>query len=183
MKNNIESKLETVNDKLPIDSQISIMKFSEVQKYLRNCFTTNSIQGLLLRIDLVNSFDDHVEVIFKSGRKIKAFFDGHYEKYNINGKLCSKGGFGTSRGIHNGHIRINADGVGISLERLILIAVDIKANKVAISYKGLEAKFLDGSGNIDMAERLMIKPNFNPHNLKWCVKADNIKLSNMIKKR
>ena len=180
--NNIESKLEAFNDKLPVGLKISIMKFCDVQKYLKSYSSTNNIQWFLLKVDHVERFEDHVEVFFKNKRKINAFFDGHYEKYDINGNKRSTGGVGTPRGIDNGRVKISIDGMNILLERLILIACDIHADKVAVSYKGLEANVLDGSGNVDTAERLMIKPNFSPDNLEWCLKSDNVRHSHMIKK-
>lgn len=175
------SKLEQLNSRLPNTSKISIMRFSDIKDYLMNYPTLDNIQRLLLNIEGAKCFTDHVEIKFINGRVFKAFYDGHYEKYDINGILRSKGGYGTSKGIHNGRIKPKVDYIHIYLEKLILLACDIADDKVAISYKGLEANVLDGSGNIDTAERLMIKPNFSPYNLEWCFKSENVSHSHMIK--
>lgn len=176
------NKAEQFNETLPVNARTCIMKFDEVQSVIKDTKDMDKIQWIVLIIDSAKRFEDHVEVNFKCGRKIKAYYDGHYEKFDINGKLRSKGGFGTSRGIGKGRIKLKVEGIDMHLERLILIACDIADNKVALSYKNWEANVLDSSGNIDTAERLRIKTDLSPSNLEWCLKSDNVKHEHTMKK-
>lgn len=177
-----KSKAEQFNETLPVSARTCIMKLDEVQSVIKDTKDIDKIQRIVLIIDTAKRFKDHVEVKFKCGRKINAYYDGHYEKFDVNGNLRSKGGFGTSRGIDKGHTKLKVEGIDMHLERLILIACDIADNKVALSYKDWEANVLDNSGNIDTAERLNIKTDLSPSNLEWCSKSDNVRHEHTMKK-
>ncbi|MGB4093054.1 MAG: hypothetical protein WBK46_14125 [Ruminococcus flavefaciens] len=119
-----------------------------------------------------------VELIF--GNMIKVYFDGHYEKFNCKGKLCSTGGFNTGISVYNDRPWLTINGIRISFERIILLANDIKNNRVAASYKDLEANVKDCTGNISTAIKFNRTPNFNIYNLEWCTKSQNVKHYHMI---
>ena len=133
-----------------------------------------NIEEMIATIDYVLPEPNGVTVVFESGRKIKCCFNGTYVKYDRTGRLSSIGGFETGRCIENYHVKIWIDGQAIFLERLIAIATDILQDELPISYTGWEANVMDGTGSIKTAVKLKVPVNFNPFNIEWCLKSDNV---------
>ena len=182
MKIKVGMGAEDFNNTLPISAQVNIVSLSVFKALMDSFQLPNKTQRFIMKIESVKLFKDHIEIFFNHGSKVKAFFNGQYQKYDVNGNLRSTGGIGTTRGVHKGRVKLKIEGIEMYLERLILIGCDIANGEVAISYKGWEANVMDGSGNRETAEKLGIKQNYSPENLEWCLKHDNAVHGNMIKK-
>ncbi|MBR1591617.1 MAG: hypothetical protein IJ666_01215 [Ruminococcus sp.] len=175
-------KAKDFNYTLPVMAQTQILDLDMFQKAFDVWACPDSTQMMISEIKSAEINNNCAVVEFKSGSKIIAYYDGHYEKFNKNGKLQSTGGFGTTRGVHKHTVKLKVEGCEMHLERFILIACDVARNEIALSYKGWEANVMDGSASEKTAKYLGIPTNFKPDNLEWCLKSDNVFHGSMIKK-
>ena len=164
------------NDSLSPQAQTTIVDFPTFKNRNIPIFGVKkkNIEEMIATIDYVLPEPDCITVVFESGRKIKCCFNGTYVKYDRTGRLSSVGGVFNGKCIENQHVKIWFDGQAIFLERMIAIATDILQNELPISYTGWEANVLDGSGSIKTTEKLGILSNYNPFNIEWCLKSDNV---------
>ena len=164
------------NDSLSPEVQTTIVDFPtfKMNNYPTWGKKLQSVDEMIATIKYVVPMQNNITVVFESGRKVECYFDGTYKRYNRIGGLSSVGGFETGRCIENYHVKIWIDGQAIFLERLIAIATDILQNELPISYTSWEANMMDGTGSIKTAVRLKVPVNFNPFNIEWCQKSDNV---------
>lgn len=161
------------NAELSKQARTKIVNFEDFIKMNHTTGGFKSTENMIAAIKEVKPVEKGLAVQFESGRCIKLNYNGTYEKYRVDGKLASIGGYGTGKGIYKGHVLLRIDGIAIFLERFIAICGDILQDEMALSYKGWDANVMDGSGSSITSKKLDIPMNFNPDNIEWCLRSDN----------
>lgn len=162
---------------LPTGQMTRLVSFKEFKKYHQEYPMTNcpTFERVIAEIDDVDVTKSMVSIYFDDGSSMNIFYDGYYERYNRSGKCQSTGGTGTMRGINwkNHHLQIRIYGKAILLERLVAVCCDIFNDTMPLSYNGLVANVMDGTGSLKTAEWFNCPLNIEPDNIEWCSFSGN----------
>ena len=140
----------------------------------------NGIDALVASIDRVYQGKNSMYIEFESGKALELDFNGGYTKYRRNGTVANQCSIDTEMRLENGHIQLKIEGNTILMERLIAASSDIINNTMPVSYKGLVANVMDGSGSVLTASKLGIPVNYHPDNIEWCTRPENSVHGSMI---
>ena len=124
-------------------------------------------------IEKVTERGDSMEFLFKTKKRIIAYYEGRYQKFDVNGRMRSDQQI--RKETNKGHFVLSIEGFRLTLERLIAIGSDILNNTMPISYEGWEANVKDGSGSTTGMNKYNTTANFSPANLEWCLGSDNVR--------